>query len=190
MPTKVRIVKNMVFPVLTYRCECWTIKKTEHQKTDAFELQSWKRLFRFPWTARRSNQSILKEINPEYSLEGLMLKLRLQYFLGIWCEESICWKRPWCWERLTAGGEGDDRGWDVGYYWLDGHEFEQAPGAGEGQGSLLCRSPWSRKELDTTESLNWLSHQSATVLLRSSAPHQTWTLPPITPPVLIRVHKR
>ena len=79
MPTKVRLVKAMVFPVIMYGCESWTIKKAEHQRTDAFELWCWRRLFRVPWTARRSNQSILKEMSPEYSLEGLMLKLKLQY---------------------------------------------------------------------------------------------------------------
>ena len=78
--TKVHLVKAMVFPVVMYGCESWTMKKAEHQRIDAFELQCWRRLLRFPWTARRSNQSILKEINPEYSLEGLMLKLKLQYF--------------------------------------------------------------------------------------------------------------
>ena len=80
LPTKVRIVKAMVFPVVTYGCESWTIKKAEHQRIDTFELWCWRRLLRVPWTARRSNQSILKEISPECSLEGLMLKLRLQYF--------------------------------------------------------------------------------------------------------------
>ena len=80
LPTKVHIVKAMVFPVVMYRCESWTIKKAECQRTGAFELWCWRRLLRVPWTARRSNQSILKEINPEYSLEGLMLKLKLQYF--------------------------------------------------------------------------------------------------------------
>ena len=78
--TKVRLVKAMVFPVVMYRCEGWTIKKAECQRTDAFELWCWRRLLRVPWTTRRSNQSILKEFNPEYSLEGLMLKLKLQYF--------------------------------------------------------------------------------------------------------------
>ena len=78
--TKVCIVKAMVFPVVMYRCESWTIKRTEHRKIDAFQLWCWRRLLRVPWTARRSNQSILKEINPEFSLEGLMLKLKLQYF--------------------------------------------------------------------------------------------------------------
>ena len=80
LPTKVHIVKAMTFPVVTYRCENWTIKKAEHQRIDRFELQCWRRLLRIPWTARRSNQSILKEIHPEYSLEELMLKLKLQYF--------------------------------------------------------------------------------------------------------------
>ena len=91
-------------------CEIWTIKKAEHQRTDAFEMWCWRRLLRIPWTARRLNQSIIKEISPKYSLEGLMLKLKLQY-LATWCEELTHWKRPWCWERLKAG-EGDDRGWD------------------------------------------------------------------------------
>ena len=80
LPTKVHLVKAMVFPLVTYRCESWTIKKAEHQRNDAFELWCWRRLLRVPWTVRRSNQSILKEISPEYSLEELMLKLKLQYF--------------------------------------------------------------------------------------------------------------
>ena len=88
-----------------------TTKKAERRKIDAFELWCWRRLLKVPWTAR-SNQSILKEISPEYSLKGLMLRLKLQY-LVTWCEELTHWKRPWCWERLKAGGEGDDRGWDV-----------------------------------------------------------------------------
>ena len=109
--TKVRLVKAMVFPVVMYGCESWTIKKAECQRIDAFELWCWRRLLRVPWTARRSNQSILKEINPEYSLEGLMLKLKLDT-LATWCKELTYWKRPWCWERSKAGEEGDDRGWD------------------------------------------------------------------------------
>ena len=80
LPTKVHTVQAMVSPVVTYGCESWTIKKAEHQRIDAFELWCWRRLLRVPWTTRRSNQSVLKEINPEYSLEGLMLKLKLQYF--------------------------------------------------------------------------------------------------------------
>ena len=80
LPTKIHLVKAMAFPVVMYECESWTIKKAEHQRIDAFELWCWRRLLRVPWTARRSNQSILKEISPEYSLQGLMLKLQLQYF--------------------------------------------------------------------------------------------------------------
>ena len=94
-----------------YGCESWTIKKAEHQRTDAFELWCWRRLLRVPWTARRSNQSILKEISPEYSLEGQMLELKLNT-LATWCKELTHLKRPWCWERLKSGGEGDDRGWN------------------------------------------------------------------------------
>ena len=86
-------------------------KKADCQRIVAFELWCWRRLLRVPWTARRSNQSILKEISPEYSLEGLMLKLKL-HTLATWCEELTHWQRPWCWERLNTGGEGDDRGWD------------------------------------------------------------------------------
>ena len=93
-----------------YGCESWTIKKAEGQRIDAFELSCWRRLLRVPWTMRRSNQSILKEIIPEYSLEGQMLKLI--HTLANWCEELAYWKRPWCWESLKDGGEGDDRGWD------------------------------------------------------------------------------
>ena len=111
LPTKEHLVKAMVFLVVIYGCESWTIKKAECWRTDAFELQCWRRLLRAPWTARRSNQSILKEISPGYSLEGLMLKLKLQYF-ATWCEELTHLKRPWCCERLRAGGEGDDRGWN------------------------------------------------------------------------------
>ena len=83
LPTKVRLVKAMVFPVVMYGCESWTIKKAEHRRTDAFELWCWRRLLRVPWTARRSNQSVLKEISPEYSLKGPMLQLKLQYFVHL-----------------------------------------------------------------------------------------------------------
>ena len=112
LPTKVRLVKAMVSPVVMYGWENWTIKKAEHWRTNAFELWCWRRLLRISWTARKSNPSILKEINPEYSLEGLMLKLKLQYFGQLMWSEPTHWKRPWCWERLKAGGEREDRGWD------------------------------------------------------------------------------
>ena len=94
-----------------YGCESWTIKKAECWRTDAFELRYWRRLLRVHWTAKRSHQSILKEINPGISLKGMMLKLKLQY-LATSCEVLTHWKRFWCWEGLGAGGEGDDRGWD------------------------------------------------------------------------------
>ena len=108
--TKVCVVKVLVFPVVMYGCESWTIKKAEHQIMDALELWCWRRLLRVFWTARKSNQSIIKEISPEYSLEGLMLKLKLQYF-GYLMQELTHWKTPRCWERLRAGEEGN-RGWD------------------------------------------------------------------------------
>ena len=105
LPTKVHLVLVM------YGCESWSLKKAECRRVDAFELWCWRRLLRVPWTARRSHQSILKEISPEYSLERLMLRLKLQY-LATWCEELTHWKRPWCWEWLKAGREGNIRGWD------------------------------------------------------------------------------
>ena len=111
LPTKVHRVKSMVFPVVIYGCENWTIKKAECRRNDAFELWCWRRLLRVPWTARRSNRSILKEISLEYSLEGLMMKWKFQYF-GHLMQGTDHRKRPWCWERLKAGGEGDDGRWD------------------------------------------------------------------------------
>ena len=107
LPTKVHLVKAMVFPVVMNGCESWIVKKAERQRIDAFELWCWRRLLSDPWTARRSNQSILKEINPGISLEGMMLKLKL------WPPHEKSWLigKDWCWEGLGAG-EGDDRGWD------------------------------------------------------------------------------
>ena len=110
LPTKVCLVKAMVIPVVMYGCESWTLKKAERRRIGAFELWCWRRLLRVPWTAWRSSQSILKEISPGCSLEGLMLRLKLQYFGHL--KVLTHWKRPWCWERLGAGGEGDDRRWD------------------------------------------------------------------------------
>ena len=109
LPTKVHIVKAMVLPVVMYRFENWTIKKAECQKTDAFELWFWRRILRVPWTARRSNQSILKEINHEYSLEGLMLKLKLQYF-GHLMQRADSLEKTLILAKTEAGGEGSDRG--------------------------------------------------------------------------------
>ena len=104
-------IKSMVFPLIMYGCESWTIKTAEHRRIDAFELWCWRRLLRVPWVARRSNQSTLKEINSEYSLEGLMLKLKVHYF-GHQCKEPTYWKKLRCWERLKAKGEGSGRGLD------------------------------------------------------------------------------
>ena len=109
LSTKVRLVKAMVFPVVMYGCESWTIKKAEHQRIDAFELWCWRRLLRVPWTARRSNQSILKEISPGFSLEGLMLKLKLQYF-GHLIQRVYSFEKTLMLTKSKVGGQGDDRG--------------------------------------------------------------------------------
>ena len=109
--TKVHLVKAVLLLVVMYGYESRTINNAECWRTDAFELWCWRRLLRIPWTARRSNQSILKEISPEYSLEGLPLKLKLQYF-GRLMRRADSLEKPWCWERLRAEGEGDNRGWD------------------------------------------------------------------------------
>ena len=109
LPTKVCLVKAMVFPVVMYGCESWTVKKAECQRIDAFELWGWRRHLRVPWTARRSNQSILKEISPGHSLEGMMLKLKLQYF-GHLLQRVDSLEKTLMLEGLGAGGEGDDRG--------------------------------------------------------------------------------
>ena len=131
-----------------YGCESWTIKKAKCWKIDALELWCWRRLLRVPWTTRRSNQSILKEISPEYSLEGLMLKLKLQYFGHLmWRTDSL--------EKFLMLGKIEGRmrrgqqkmRW---HHWLNGHEFEQALGDGEAQGRLVCCSPWGHKESNTT----------------------------------------
>ena len=122
------LVKAMFFPVIMYGCESWTIKKAEHWRIDAFEQwcgRSGAGLLRVPRTARRSNQSILKEISPEYSLAGLMLKLKLQYFSHLMRRTDSLEKRPWCWERLKVGGEGTTEDEMVGWHHrLNGHEFE------------------------------------------------------------------
>jgi len=150
LPTNVWLIKTMVFLVVMYRCGSWTIKKAEHWRIVAFELWCWRRLLRVPWLARRLNQSILKEISPEYSLEGLMLKLKLWYFGHLMRRTDSLdpdagkdWRQE---ERMT---ENEMAGW---HHHLDGLEFEQALGVGE---SLVCCSPWGHKELDTSKWLNW-----------------------------------
>ena len=147
----------MVFPVVMYGCESWTIKKAEHRRIDAFEPWCWRRLLRVSWTARRSNQSILKEISPGCSLEGMMLKLKLQYF-GRLMRRAYSFEKTLMLGKLRAGGEGDDRGWDVGWHHqLNGHGFKWILGVGDGQRGLACCGSWGRKESDTTERLNWLT---------------------------------
>ena len=149
---KVRLVKVMVFPVVVYVCESWTLKKVEHWRTDAFELQCWRRLFRIPWTARRSNQSILKEISPEYSLEELMLKLKLLYFghlmqradsLGKDSDSGKDWRQE---EKGTT--EDEMIGW---HHRHNGHEFEQALDL------VMDREVWCAVVHGVANSWTWLN---------------------------------
>jgi len=146
LPTKFHLVKAMVFPVVMYGCESWTIKKAVCRRIDAFELWCWRRLLRVPWTSRRSNQSILREISLGCSLEGLMLKLKLQYFGNLM-------QRADSFEKTLMLGKIEGRrrrGWQdemVGWHHrLDGHVFGWTPGVGDGQGGLTCYGSWGRKE--------------------------------------------
>ena len=124
LPTKVHLVKALVFPVVMYGCESWTAKKAEHRRIDPFELWCWRRLLRVPWTARRSNQSILREISPVCSLKDWCWSWNSST-LATSCEELTDWKRLWCWEGLGAGGEGMTEDELAGrHHRLDGHEFE------------------------------------------------------------------
>ena len=156
LPTKVRLVKAMVFPVVLYGCESWTVKKAEHWRIDAFELWCWRRLLRVPWTARRSNQFILKEISPGCTLEGMMLKLKLQYFGPPHAKSWLIGKDSDAgrdWGQEEKGMTQDEMaGW---HHWLDGRESEWTPRVGDGQGGLVCCDSWGGKELDATEQLNW-----------------------------------
>ena len=149
-PTKVCLVKAMIFSVVMYGCESWAIKKAEHWRIDAFKLWYWRKLLRVPSTTGRSNQSILKEISPEYSLQGLMLKLKFQYFGHlIWRIDSL--EKPWCWKRLRTEGEGDNRGWDGWmasltqwtWVWASSRSWWWT-------GRPAMRSPWVHKESDMT----------------------------------------
>ena len=163
LPTNVHLVKAMVFPVVLYGYENWTIKKAEHQMIDSFELWCLRRLLRVPWTGRRSSQSILKEISPEYSLEGLMLKLKLQYFGHLmWRTDSL--------ENTLMLGKNEDsrrRGWQR-MKWLDGLTDSMDMSLRKlwvlvGQESLACCGPWDSKKSDTTEQLNCTEERSSQV---------------------------
>ena len=158
LTNKAHLVKAMVFPVVMYGCESWTIEKAERLRIDALELWCWRRLLRVPWTARRSSQSILKEISPEYLLERLMLKLKT---LILWPSDARNWligKDPDAgedWRKI--GGERDDKGWDGWMVSLSRQTWVWASsGVGDGQGSLACCSPWGCKvRHDWVTELNW-----------------------------------
>ena len=154
LPTKVCLVKARVFPVVMNGCDSWTTKKAERWRMDAFELWFWRRLLRVPWPARRPKQSMLKEISPECSLEGLMLKLKFQYFGHMIQRADSLEKSHWYWERRKEekGMIANEMvGW---HHWLSRHKSEQTQGNCKGLGSF---SPWGFKELDKTE---WLSNNN------------------------------
>ena len=141
LSTKVRLVKAMVFPVVMYGCESWTIKKAECRRIDAFE-----KTLESPLDCKEIQPVPPKGNQPWILIGGTDAEAETPNTLATWCEELIHLKRPWCWERLRAGGEGDDRGWHEWHHQLNGHELEQAPGDSEGQGILACHSSWGRKE--------------------------------------------
>ena len=167
LPTKISLVKAIIFPVVIYGCESWTIKKAEHWKIDAFEQWCWRRLMKVPWTARRSNQSILKEISPGCSLEGLMLKLKLQYFGHLMVKSWLIGKDPDAgkdWGQEENGTTEDEMvGW---HHPLNGHESGYTLGVGDGQGGLVCCGSWRCKESDKTERLNWIELNNVLVECR------------------------
>ena len=197
LPTKVHIVKAMVFSIVMYEYESWTIKKAEHKTIDAFELCCWNRLLRGPWTARRSNQSILKEINTDYSLEGLMLKLQFQHFGHMMQRTNSLEKTPIMGKTEGKGERGNKErdGW--WHHWLNGHEFKQTPADSEGQRSLECCSQtglndWTRTTHQQTKRHTQRCHDSSEADHQRPKsgqgpnpwkslplPHNSWHNPPI-----------
>ena len=149
LQTKVHIVKAMIFPVVMYGCESGTIKKAEHQRIDAFYLWCWRRLLRVPWTARRSNQSTLKEINPNIHWKDWCWSW-ITNTLDTWCQEPIHWKRPCCWKRLRARGEWGNKEWDDWMASPTEWTWVWTSSRRQWKRSLVCCSSWGCRELNTT----------------------------------------
>ena len=154
LPTKIQLVKAMVFSVVMYGCECWTIKKAERWRIDAFELWCWRRLLRVPWTARRS-------IHPKRNQSWIFIgradvEAESSRFWPPDAKNWLIWKNPDAgkhWRQVEKGMTEDEMvGW---HHWINGYEFEQAPGDGEGQGGLVCYSPWGCKQWNMTDRLKW-----------------------------------